>query len=250
MDFSTINLDVLTSLKKYNLPSYYHLQEDSRNGCSGDAPGFPTYFTRNVYNKFGNTPSSAPQYVITYQEECYIVMGSDDNYDQDHWHQVYMSLWKPLPLEHERTRLWIVGTYKHHQHCYNGHGDSLVIFPTPYYKLKTYRDDVRWKDEYREAAKAEVEAFNKQKREQDQALATPENHNAVRIIRNFYPDYQPELDLINNPPKEHVGMWWETEAVQPSEQDCARSQRWAKRHPMNGSWCQWCGRSYPKEVSR
>jgi hypothetical protein len=220
MDYSTLNLEELCKLKIYRLPPTYYLQQGSGYGCAGDPPGYPTYFTRSVYTKFGNKPPHGPHLVITYDGQHYIV-------DDVKWE----GLWKPLPLNHPRVRLWVMSTYRHHQHCYNGHGDNMVIYP-----VSSYQDDPRWKDEYREAHRAEVDE------ERARELVTPGNHNAVRIIRAYYPEHEPDLDLIANPPQVNVGSWWETEAEQPSEEKCAETQRWGYRHPFNGSWCQWCGR--------
>jgi hypothetical protein len=259
MDFSTINTTILESQPRYVLKPSEHLQESSGNGCHGDPPGFPTYFTRCVYNRHGATPRGAPQYVITHEGTHFAVI--DNNLDYDKWHGTYIKLWNPLPLDHERTRLWIVSTYIYFNRCYQDserleHGKSgMLIFPVPNYKLKPFTDDPRWNEEYRAAAKAEADAFNRMEIERATRIATPDNHKAVVTIRRFYPDYQPELDLISSPPNEHVGMWWETEASQPSEGDCAKTQRWGdcaktqrwgEKHPFNGTWCQWCGRRYAK----
>lgn len=247
MDFSTINLKALSRLRQYKLPPAYHLQKGSGNGCAGDPPGFPTYFTRSVYTQSGSSRRGSPQQVISFQGVLYVTLGDDDS---EKAHDRYMRLWKPLPLDHERTRLWIASTYSHHQHCYTDaerpeYGrPGCLVYPVPYYKLKSFTDDPRFSDEYRTAARAEVDAFNRQERERADKIAIPENHQAVRIIRRFYPEHVPDLDLIDNPPK-ITGQWWETEPTQPSEENCARTQRWNNKHPFNVMWCQWCGRSYP-----
>ncbi len=244
MDYSTLNLDLLRSLPIFDLTSGYKLQESSGNGCAGDPPGYPTYFTRCVYTARGNNPPhGSPQTVITVDDVNYVVDDGQIDYDpyKEHLHR----LWKPLPIDHQRTLLWILSTYKHHQHCYNGHNRDLVIFPIPTYELKKFRPDPKWKDEFVEAHRVEVDEYNKARTLATQEIATPENHNAVRIIRRFYPEHQPSLELIANPPMRNIGGWWETEAEQPSEADCASTQRWGKKHPFNGAFCQWCGRRYP-----
>lgn len=40
-------------------------------------------------------------------------------------------------------------------------------------------------------------------------LATPDNHEAVRWARKFYPDHQPRLDWIESPPQVTQNDWWE-----------------------------------------
>ena len=245
MDYSTIDLSLLRSLEVYQVPPGYYLQKGSGNGCAGDPPGCPTYFTRSIYTSSGNNPShSSPQVVITFEGVHYVVC---DKRGYDHHKELLSKLYAPLPIDHVRTRLWILGTYKHQHHCYNGWGDDMVIYPVPDWQKKTYKDDHRWHEQYRQAAKAEVAAFNQQLEDKCKALADPTNHNAVRLIRGYYPSYEPELGLIHSVPSKHVGQWWETEAMQPSEEDCASTQRWGNKHPFNSTWCQWCGRSYLKE---
>jgi len=248
-DYSTIDIEQLKKLPRYNKPASYHLQDDSGNGCAGDAPGYPTYFTRSVYTKHGNNPARGAQMVISYEEWDYIVEDSTDWRDGDALevrNARLHKLWKPLPLDHERVRLWIADTYRHHKHCYvdverpeYGRPGTL-IFPVPDYKLKTFRDDYRWSEEYRTALRNEIDAYNREEIDRAAAIAIPENHQAVRIIRKFYPEYQPEPELIANPPQQ-IAQWWETEAHKPTPETCPTTQRWNKTHPINGSWCQWCG---------
>lgn len=253
MDYSTINIDALKRLRVCTLPLTYHLQTNSGNGCAGDAPGFPSYFTRSVYTQHGNNPPRGAQTVISYEGVHYVISHHDDWKGCD-WDAVYAKtqrrlrrIWNPLPLEHPRTRAWIEHTYRHHAHCYldaerpeNGRPGTL-IYPVPDYKLKHFTDDVRWSEEYRTAAKAEVEAFNSQERERAERIAIPENHSAVRVIRSFYPEYSPDADLwlIDNQPDSISGMWWETEAERPTPEQCR--PRSVGPHPVNGEWCQWCG---------
>jgi len=240
MDFSTINVEKLKTLPTYKESERHHLQVGSGNGCFGDPPGYPTYFTRNVYNSEGDPlPLGKPQMVITCENNHYVV---DINGE---WEKLLPLLWKPLPLNHNRTRLWIMDTYRHHNSCYNGFGEYLILFPVPKWCLKSYTHDSRWNEEYAAARKKEVDAHNANVLARNAILATSENHNAVRVIRKFYPEYMPEPELIELAPA-NVGMWWTTEAEQPSEADCAIVQRWGNKHPYGNSWCQFCGRYYPK----
>src|SRR4051812_49187147 len=120
MDFSTLNLDRLKKLPRYSLPPTYQLQQGSGNGCSGDPPGYPTYFTRSVYTRHGNHPRNGPYMVIVFEGVNYVIPTQEE--------KLVRNLWLPLSLDHPRTRLWISGTYRHHNHCY---GD--VIYPVPYW---------------------------------------------------------------------------------------------------------------------
>lgn len=256
MDFSTINLDVLRSLPQYKIPPSYHLQKDSGNGCYGDAPGYPTYFTRSVYDKDGNNPSRGPYWVITFEDvvaggRVHYVTSSEwapgDTWEKCHARQeaLFRRLWLPLPLDHERVKLWIAETYRHHATCYyddskpERDNDHTLIYPVPSYKLAKFVDDERFSDDWRTKAKAEIEARNHEIIRYAGNVAVPENHSAVRIIRRFYPEHQPDLDLIAHPPTKVVGQWWETEAQRPTPETCR--PRSIGPHPINTTWCQWCG---------
>lgn len=160
-------------------------------------------------------------------------------------------LWVPLPADHERVRLWIRATYRHLRHCYRDdqrlatdeRDNGMLIFPVPYYKLRTFQDDPRFSDAWRDAERAAVAAYNANASDLAAKVAISDNHCAVRRIREFYPDHMPEMDLIiTNGAGEHEGDWWETEVSRPSIAEC---------HPRNGigardhaaQWCQWCGRN-------
>jgi len=219
MDFSTIDLEALTKLATYTPSRGYHLQDSPGNGCAGDPPGFPTYFTRSVYTSSGNEPRRGPVQVI--------------------------KLWKPLPYQHPRVQAWIRETYRHMAHCYTDdkglvakpeYGKSgMLIYSLDGYTggLKTFVDDPRFSDEWRTKEKAAIEQFNAERRALAAQVAVPENHKAYRFVYKFYPEHQPDLALIRNPPKEVGGHWWETEAVQPTPEKCA--PRSMGPHPINGS---------------
>lgn len=245
IDYSTINREELLELPVYKMLPTYRLQDGSGNGCYGDPPGYPTYFTRDVYTQHGNAPSRGPQYVIG-------VRGDDggwravDNKGSDEDQKAKLRrLWLPLPIDHPRTRMWIQGTYQHMANCYSDverleYGKpGTLIYPVPDYNLKRFTDDYRWSDHYRAAAVQEVNAYNVQERERARRIAIPENHHAVRTIREFYPEYEPEIELIEAPPQERIPAWWETEAEQPSAAQCQSAMRWGT-HPL-GDPCQFCG---------
>lgn len=239
MDYSTINLDKLRTLPTFTLPPGFRLQEGSGNGCAGDAPGYPTYFTRSVYTRYGASPRYGPQTVITHNGAHYIVATEKTTHEKEK--ELLRSLWLPLPLGDERVRLWIRDAYRHHNSCYNGWGDDMEIYPVPDYRLPTFGDSPHWSA----ARRAENEEKAREILARVAALATPENHNAVRLVSRFYPGYQPEPDLISSPPREAGPYWWETEATNPGPERCTETQRHGGRapwrHPINKTWCQWCG---------
>lgn len=256
LDFSTINITALQRLKTYTMPPTYRLQDGSGNGCSGDAPGFPAYFTRSVYTQNGNNPRKGPEEVIIYNGVLYVTKSSDDWRGGD-WDAVnaryqarLMAIWNPLPIDSPRVRAWIESTYRHFKHCYADverpeYGKpGTLIYPVPDYKLKAivgqqYSGETgKYSQQYLDAANEAVRIFNDGERTRAAAIAVPENHQAVRVIRRFYPEYQPEMDLISAPPQT-MTQWWETDAEQPTPETCA--PRSCGPHPVNGSWCQWCG---------
>jgi hypothetical protein len=244
MDYSTINIEKLKKLPVYKLPPTYRLQHGTGNGCYGDAPGYPTYFTKAVYNSTGNTPRNAPRYVIEFEEKIYIVIGKDCDYEQ--YNRFYKSLYSPLPIDHERVRLWIKRQYQHFQHCYwDVSTNKTVIYPIPGFELKSFVDDERFSDEWRKKEKFAIDQANKELIEHHKKICTPENHSAVTVIREFYPDYSPEIDLINNPPEGNIPTWWEVHSKCPNTAEECSSQNKERvhygPHPINKTWCQHCG---------
>ncbi len=65
----------------------------------------------------------------------------------------------------------------------------------------------------------------------------PNEHGAVKYIREFYPEYEPDIELARRPPL--FLTWWETMAERPTPDTCP-GESWAA-HPVNGAWCQVCG---------
>ena len=263
MDYSTIDLDALRKLPTYRLPPSYHLQDSPGNGCFGDhPPGYPTYFTRSVYTRSGNNPGRGPQMVIEHEGTLYVVQHHDDwkrgkDWDgvREIWDRRLRKLWRPLPLGHERVRLWVEDAYRHHAHCYvddarpAGDSDRTVIWPVPSYKLEHFHDDPRFSDEWRAREQARVADANREIALYAKKVCVPENHAAYRRVHRFYPEHVPDLDLIAHPPDRHGGQWWETEAERPTPETCSprAPASWGARHPMNESWCQWCGWRGEKE---
>lgn len=206
-------------MKPYTLPPSYHLGGPGC-GCFLEPPGHPTYFVRPVYTKYGNHPAKGPGYYI-------------DGKGTNSWDEVarlYGSEKYPkLPLDHPRTRLWIKCLYGHMQHCYR---PSWA--PQEYGKPGTIIYPVQdWDEKSAAAVKAN-------------GVPKVEDHAAVLEIRKFYPEYQPEQDLIDQPPVSGCGSegsWWETESERPTPETCKPRYEGGSmsRHPINGTWCQWCG---------
>jgi len=212
-------------VRPYKLPPSYHLGGPGC-GCFLEPPGHPSYFVRPVYTQYGNHPSKGPGYFI-------------DGKGTDSWEEVAKlygtTKYPKLPLDHPRTRAWIKCLYGHFQHCYQPSWAPLE-FGKPGTIIYPVQD---WDEKSVAAVK-------------EHGAPKPEEHSAVLSIRKHYPDYQPEPDLIAGPSsygKMGEGHWWETDAEKPTPETCKpRGEGSLSRHPINGSWCQWCGWVAPEKV--
>lgn len=259
IDWSTISLTALKRLPAYTLPPSYHLSEHIGSHCAFDPPGYPTYFLRSVYTQHGNSPRNSAEEVIV-APGCGIRVLRDardwkrkgfKNWEesQAYYEKLYRRLWLPLPIDHPRVRAWMAELYRHFQHCYYDHRvrpqvserDKMFIWPIPNYKLKHFHDDPRFSEEWRRKEKAAVEQANREIIAQYENIVSDFGHMAVKRIREYYPDHLPISEWIANPPP-HPGNWWETMAQPPQNAaECNASERHDWKHPINGSWCQWCG---------
>lgn len=244
-DMSTINEGKLELLPMYFVPSSHHLQQDPGNCCFLDPPGYPSYFTKSIYNSQGNEPSIGATKVLSRR----IVESRDDWGEDLTWNEVsakrselLKSLWIPLSIDHPRTKEWIREAYSHLRNCYHDEGssrsDKTLIYPVPSYMLESFVDDRRFSDEWRIQERATIDLMNAETIANAMKVATLENHKAVRHIREFYPEYQPDVELVNNPPK-YTTTWWERYSECPTPENCPGGM--GKKHPLNGSWCQVCG---------
>lgn len=266
-DWSTINLSELRKLPVFDWEKHgYHLQTDAGNACAGDPPGYPTYFTRSVYNASDNNPRTGFSLVIEYEGKAY---GIDPvRWAEKSWEEhkakldtLMRKLWRPLPLDHPRTQAWIRATFKHHHTCYQvpelknkGWQDAMLIWPggclgnTPFGKLRDpvfeveyaqkTRDFDRWTDAHKAAFLREIEQGNAHIKVACEVAAVPDNHDGTIIVRRYYPEFQPTAELINAE-FGHPGNWWEVMAEQPKPHECPG--QYGNPHPVNGSWCQMCG---------
>lgn len=244
--WETINMEVLKRLPVYTLPPTYQLQRDMGNGCAGDPPGYPTYFTRSVYTRHGNSGAYGYSLVIERGGVCYgIKPGWKNKVRAVPCEELMRRLWLPLPLGHPRTQAWIASRFKHLHSCYlnpvlsgREQWDKIVFYPVPKWKLESFVDDPRFSDEWRTKEKAQVELKNSEIIASAANIASDYNHAAVVRIREYYPEFQPTRDQIDGK-VETVGNWWETMATQPTPETCPG--QYGTAHPVNGSWCQMCG---------
>ena len=269
MDVSTINLAELEKVDVAKIPGNCHIGKFAGSACFGDPPGYPSYFLQSVYTSGGNDPRrGVPHQVIVHPNGTPYVI-DDGQYDWDSRNELLAALWSPLPLEHPRAELWIRGTYAHHRTMYVDPAQpedaswdkrtfsfNTVSGKAPYYLLLKYgvlpiphiSDRLRvHKDLAEEFLRRETAVHEEAVAKVNAMLAkicTPENHSATVLIRRHYPDFTPREDLIQKPP-ELVPHWWETEAEAPDFETC--QPRSCGPHPVNDTWCQWCGWVKPKE---
>ena len=216
-DYSTLNMAVLEALP--NFVGAGRISDQMGQGCFLDAPGFPSYFLRAVYNSRGDVPDSYPQAVIALPNGMQkIVQPSVNNTwrEGDTWDTVtarhaavLRSLWSPLPLDHPRVQAWIDYLYGYFRNCYidRAKGSRKVQ------DLLKYRPD-----DY-----------------------TVEDHAATALVRDFYPDFEPtEENIERGCYGRPNGTWWEILAEKPTPENCPGDENMG-RHPMNGKWCQVCG---------
>lgn len=256
-DTSTINFNKLRTLPVFKCPPTYHLQSNPGNGCYLDPPGYPTYFTRTVFTRFGNTPGRGPETILFWR----VVADNRDWKKGDTWDSVYerrknlmRALYLPLPVNHPRVIAWIKHLFEYFRNCYqhpteteNGQ-PKTVIFPTPAYRLKSFIDDRRFSDEWRAAEKEKIRIENAEIIQADEQIAVPKNHKGVIHVRRIYPDWEPSPTLFT-PTWDREGNWYERFSRRPEPHECP-GEPGIGPHPVNGSWCQVCGWDVRKEKDK
>lgn len=273
IDTSTLNFEEIRKLPTCELSPSRTLGPYG-SGCHLDAPGFPSYMVQPIYTRRGDTPQNknAPTMVLAVEDTLRVLQRNTFEGSWDAMHAAYQKIlhriWKPLPMEHERVQMWMANVYRHFHHCYQDmerpdyNRPGTLIYPIPSYKKelpRTFHASANASDEemtlLKLAMQAEmdrVRSLNDLEESRAKRIATPENHQAVLAIREFYPDYQPNLEWIANPPKS-MGQedWWETAATQPEPSECIhrnalRGSRVPWTHPTEpGKHCLWCGRTNP-----
>lgn len=268
-DHSTLNLVELRKQLKVTQTALdnkrYRLQHDPGNGCYGDPPGFPTYFTRSVYTERGNDPHGFCTQVITDPEDSSIHWSTDHEWGKgDSWETVYgrhlelmRQLYLPLPVDHPRVLAWAIASAVQSQHCYvdpqkpvdkRRHISELIIWPVPNWQLKHFHDDVRFSDEWRTKERAAIEQANSEIISAARLVATVENSRLLSDLRDAYPDITPDTVLAEGmTPRKLLeleldrsrGDWWERHAERPTAKTCSPPS-WFGKHRTDG-WCQFCG---------
>lgn len=274
-NWDTINLVELGKLPRWECPPHLHISDHAGMGCSGDPPGYPTYFLRAVYTSKGNNPELGPNRVIVHPALGTRVV-PDVWRAASTWEQAYaensrlmLSLWRRLPLEHRRTRGWLRQTFVHFRHCYHQPenqlvlgrwagpewSDTLLMWPggtfghTPFGTIKNVQFEVelaRQFHKYDELALsaqakfvADIEAENAKVTKLCTEVATVDNMDAVSGVRRWYPEFTPEPWLLAEDLR-HGGEWWTRRAHPPKPGNCPGFSL-DSQHPANTTWCQTCG---------
>lgn len=258
IDTSTVNMKRMALLPAYKKPPTYKISEHMGNGCAGDPPGYPTYFTRSIYTQSGNSPRQGTPQMLLFGR---VVDNGKVEYEEVK--KLLRKMWKPLPLDHARTQAWIRATFIHHRHCYHvpGHenfswhsDERMLIWPggclgqTPFGTLKDLDFEIKyaqqnscydkWTQEEKHAFMTQISEANVRIRKDCEAVAVPENAIATILVRRYYPDFVPTPDLFDNE-LTNPGSWWERLPRQPTPEECPGTD-WAP-HPCNKIWCQVCG---------
>jgi hypothetical protein len=239
-DYSTINLAVFRKLPLYQKPPTYRLQTDPGNGCHGDPPGYPSYFTQTVYTGSGNTVRrGSVEMVLAVDGDMRALWTNPRSYDYDRWTRMQKTLlrrlWKPLPVDHPRTLQWMRDLYTHFKGCLTCVMDGC---------------------EFHTRDKIVIPRTTPPQHGMDGFVST-----AVHQIRKYYPEFDgfPDADIdgiVDSgaykvlPPKR--GDWWERVAEQPTPGTCVLScPSWLRRYDggqhSEGQRCQWCGFGYKED---
>jgi len=261
VDLSTIDLDKLKRYEIYNPARIQRYTPDSHmgSGCFLDAPGYPSYFLQSVWDSSGNNE---------------IVIGIvDDKGDlrdlpvKRNREETLRELWRPLPVDHPRVELWIQHVYQYFVHCYGDPqlGDkqrnvsNTVSWPVSRFERPLrpkstvqvfgYRDGKHGMFEakldpveYRQMLRDYRTELKHLLQDRWRVASNPENHLAVLAIREFYPEHQPNLDYIKNPPKRSQEDWFERYATPPDpcpgHLGTSHGEAMRKYH-----YCRLCGKS-------
>ena len=273
MDYSTLNLEALQKRPEYTGKA--RISDSMGVGCHLDPPGYPSYFLQNLWAANGDYSSRGAYQVIVEPDGTprTIFTQEDDSYKKEVHEAKLRRLWSPLPIDHPRTDAWMRHIYGYFGRMYvdpsipNGTNvDKMVQYPVPSYELvkvglfipeKLIPSFILAQDWMDAATKATVLAQEGHMQEvletrlkeavaaftaKRKAICTPENSAAVRYIQRFYPEHQPVVEWLNGPIPDAPagrGNWWETEAQRPTPENC--KPRSCGPHPVNKSWCQWCG---------
>ncbi len=248
-DYSTINLEKWQKLPEYHKPPTYEISYSFGSACSGDPPGFPSYFVQHVYTQYGNGPRQGATMLLFGR----ILERANREYDERRAH--LRRLYVPLPYDHPRTRAWIAYEYQHGANCYfhpteQEYGRRKVVIRDLDFEHTEFTDDARFSDTWREAERARLAAYNAEMDRLWFEIALPQNYMPVVRVREWYPEHPAVIEWPDAP----SGNWYEIMAERPTPENCPGEARrhcfptTNNEHSVNGTWCQVCGwNKEPKE---
>lgn len=142
-------------------------------GCAFDPPGYPSYHLSSYDQR---SHPYACIYYITYPYP------DGQNYElgrNEYPNEILKRLWKPYPLDNPRVRSWIMDVYRHWQHCWDRFDVGGVLNAADWLCTEWVEDA-----------------------EKRPSWMTLDRYGAVRYIRKFYPDYdpQPDFEYVLHPP--------------------------------------------------
>ena len=273
LDHSTVDWERIRSKRKlYKKPPSYQLSQCGNIDTEKLPPGHPQQFMKRVVTRHGGQVRDGPIYVLCDPEDpdkLYSFKYREPAQDSPLLGNVY---WKPLPLEHPRTQLWIrslIYKYPHNyiaplldeelrinkrakkeKHVLCAYSDNSlgkyqdIDFEVRYAQKHKYFD--KWRPEYQEEFIREIEEHNKNLIETCLAIATAPNHviNQKRLVSKFYPEFVLTEQLLEEvwdtlDTRGRLGTWWYTMSRKPEPQECPGYSR--RRHPSQSKWCELCG---------
>ena len=244
LDHSTVDWERIRSKRRlYKKPPSYQLYQYDNIDTETLPPGHPRRFMRRVVTRHGGQVRGGPIYVLRDPEDSdklYSFKPREPNQDSPSLGNVY---WKPLPLEHPRTQLWIrslIHTYPHNyiaplldeelrinkrakeeKHISCNYADHSLgkyrdlDFEVQYAQKHKCFD--KWRPEYQEQFIREIKDSNKNLIETCLAIATAPNHviNQKRLVSKFYPEFVLTEELLEEvwdalDTRGNLGTWWYT----------------------------------------
>jgi hypothetical protein len=265
------NLATLAKLPAYDLPAMYRLSDSEGAGCMMDPPGFPSHFIRSIYTRNGDNPNKGPSSVLVEPGTGILRALPEYTGDGSTHAATLRRLWAPLPLDHERTVMWIRHVFGYFRSGWlplgtTGDASRNVADLTFYPKvdnLEDLRRAVAALDVRELAAHAHDQLLGKAGPD-TLPLRTLRRYRPIDYVIGFYPDADPEhlatyANVWSYGAGGGVGDWYETHARAPSAEECpgltgkAGGSPWSSMtHERNmqirehngktsRGWCQFCG---------
>jgi len=289
INYETINIYKLKQLDTYKLPKTYELQDiliSAHRGIIHVPPGYPDFFIQKIHPESGGeVRKGSPNRVISYGGHLYVV-GTNLGYDLSYFKReevkaknviALRDIYKSLPIDHPRTVAWLHHLYSNYRSKYFIPGNNIETkevnpeiklfaewdntnqeyqfkYSLDIRKYKGYEIDPKYQNmskEWLEITCKEVELYNRDLNNIVAKYVNPSNMVATRYVREFYPDFTPSQEFLDNIP-EFGGIWWTLLDHQPTPETCRSfANSYAERiHPQRirkeDKHCLWCGHEIVK----